>query len=755
MKIKFLFFIFLMFSTSLIFSQVLEKQGAGVTIIVHGWNPDNAQPTWMQEMADAIITRSGNNGHVATITVTGTEGNLSASVSDWNFDLINANNAEIVILVNWTAVSNHLTTGITAQEVAATVAPIIYQSQNSQQILATLPLHLIGHSRGGGMVFEIARLLGLQGIDIDQVTALDPHPLTTADPQGVNPPLGPGQTIDAPISVYENILFTDVYYQNIEYPTGQYVTGAFNRLWTSLPGGYHNESGYTYSILGTNYDFSDHLNIILMYHGTIDLATPVTNGEATMTQTERNAWFNTYETQGEIEGFYYSHNIWGDKKSTDNPVSGGDQIIDGYHNNILLGGNGTRTSINWASASWLSILEVESSINTNVFSVGHNNIQAGDVISTDFTYRNVPYNNGIVNVSFDNDRNPYNAYISEISSSNAPENGSTISSGNVNITIPNTFTVGDKFYLKFEITDGSTQRFMYAPYELEFTNSTTTPTAGTLTFATTDLGTLTRTATNNVYELGEITSSDNLTSLIIEVIDDNINTSNINVMYNGNVQGQMIYTGSNNIWQFNPTAPFNWSVGINTLTTQFVDNDSNLLDIIVNFTYKQMYDVTFNVENSNGSLSATDGTSTLTSPATLEIDSNITFTATPDANYEVKEWKINNATVSNNASTELVIDNLAENTNVTVEFELITSIENINVNDYSIYPNPTSGIINFKFTEDSVQQIAISDITGKIIIKKTNINQNENIDLSNFTAGIYIAKIQINNDVLTTKIIKK
>jgi len=251
MKIVLLFVFLLSFLTLASFSQTFEKQGAGVTILVHGWNPDGSQPAWMQVMADSIIARNGGVGHVATITVTGTEGNLSTSLSNWTFDLANKNHAEIIILVNWTDVSNHLTKGIAAQEVAAKVAPLIYNGQNGETPLAALPIHLIGHSRGGGMVFEIARLLGLQGVEVEHVTALDPHPLTAADPQGSNPPIGPGQTIDASINVYENILFADCYYQNIEYPMGEYITGAYNRLWTSLPGGYHNETGYTYNILGT------------------------------------------------------------------------------------------------------------------------------------------------------------------------------------------------------------------------------------------------------------------------------------------------------------------------------------------------------------------------------------------------------------------------------------------------------------------------------------------------------------------------
>ncbi|MFZ4401978.1 MAG: LamG-like jellyroll fold domain-containing protein, partial [Bacteroidales bacterium] len=52
-------------------SQTFVKQGAGVTLIIHGWNPDGSQPSWMQPMANAIIARSGGVGQIGTITVSG------------------------------------------------------------------------------------------------------------------------------------------------------------------------------------------------------------------------------------------------------------------------------------------------------------------------------------------------------------------------------------------------------------------------------------------------------------------------------------------------------------------------------------------------------------------------------------------------------------------------------------------------------------------------------------------------------------
>jgi hypothetical protein len=468
------------------FSQVFNKQGAGVTIIVHGWNPDGSQPAWMQNMADAIIARSGGAGKIGTITVSGSLGSLTATCSNWNFDLASQTSGEIVVLVNWTAVSNHLTMKVPAQDVAAVIAPKIYQSQSSQPALSELPVHLIGHSRGGGMVFEIARLLGLQGVEVEQVTALDSHPLTAADPQPIT-----GNIIDTPIKLYENILFVDNYYQNIATPKGQYLTGAYNRLWTSLPGGYHNETGYTYNILGTNYNFSDHLNIILAYHGTINLATPVTNGQATMTSTER-AWFNTFENAGENTGFKYSRIIIGNRKSATVPVASGDGIIAGYHNNALLGGSGTRDVLVWTSAVWPNLITASVFRSTTELQTGAQTLTANEILPIKYKYRSYA-NAGPVTFYVDIDRNPYNNNNqSTIGTQNLTATGSAITepASTINWTVSG-LSAGTKYYVYSKISDGTRTRFQYLDYEFSLPCIVNIPDANfkTLLLANTSINT--------------------------------------------------------------------------------------------------------------------------------------------------------------------------------------------------------------------------------------------------------------------------
>jgi len=73
-----------------------------------------------------------------------------------------------------------------------------------------------------------------------------------------------------------------------------------------------------------------------------------------------------------------------------------------------------------------------------------------------------------------------------------------------------------------------------------------------------------------------------------------------------------------------------------------------------------------------------------------------------------------------------------------------------------IYPNPSEGIIYINFQEEiSIKRLIISDITGRRMIEKKNVQQNDGIDLSDLDTGIYIIDIQTEIGIITSKIIKR
>lgn len=431
----------------------VDSKGAGVTVIIHGWNVAAGEPTWTEAMQDAIIAELGGAAAKAKITVTGSKDNLTATCNPWDLNLDAAASGEVVVRVDWTAVANHLTTGVPAQDVAAAILPKLTQSQNGEPALARLPIHLIGHSRGGGMVHELARLLGEAGVEVEQVTALDPHPLTAADPQGLPAPLGPGNTIDTPVAVRENVLFTESYWQGIDYPEGQYVPGAYNREWTSLPGGYHEHASSSYR------DFADHLNIYLLYLGTVDLSTPVDDGEAELGADERAAWFNAYEEDGAKTGFCYSRIRQANRLSTDTPVSGGDAVAAGFHDDTLLGGSGARQALSWSSATWPNVLTFDVERDGAPLGPGTVAVAPGDVLTFAYTYRD---NDSAIDVSFhaDADRNPFNGNgLGELASNNHATTGPDIAADTAAWTAT---ALADSYHIYAAAGDGTQMRYIYA-----------------------------------------------------------------------------------------------------------------------------------------------------------------------------------------------------------------------------------------------------------------------------------------------------
>lgn len=687
------------------FSQVFKRAGAGVTIIAHGWNPDASQPAWMQEMAKAIIKRSGGNGSICEIKVTGSNKNLLAICSNWNLNLTNSSSGEIVVLIDWSSVANHLISGVTVQAVAEVIAPRIYESQNLQPALSELPIHLIGHSRGGALIFELARLLGLQGIEVEHVTAIDPHPLTSSDPQGLLSPFGPGQTTDTPIRVYENILFVDNYWQSISYPKGQYILGAYNREWTSLPGGYHNESGYNYNILGLRFDFSDHLNTLLAYHSTIDLSTPVSNGQAIVDTVERN-WFNIYESAGRNTGFKFSRIVLGDRKSKDIPVSSGDEIISGYHNDLSLGGKGARQSLIWTNAKWCNIIASSIQKDGTDLLFGNQVLDNGDALSIVGYYRS--YSNACtVTFYVDKDRNPYNDNNDAIIGAlHLAATNSTITRFNFNCTVSG-LSSGSRYYVYSKITDGVYIRYKYFDYE--FISSLVPDAAGPISGSTSVCqgqgeekysvagisGALSYVWTLPIGATGTSTTNSITVNYGISSVSGNITVKGINACCDGDISILPITVGSK------PQTP---AISINGMVLHSSSSTGN-----------QWY-------NRNGPING----------AMMQ-----DYLAITSGDYYVI---VTTAKCNSDQSNIIKVE--------------ITGDELVNVNEeFRIYPNPTRNELHIETDNNAhIIRLQLFNSMGQVVFKGEMIGQTD-ISTSLFPPGVYLIRFEKDKITKVNKVV--
>jgi hypothetical protein len=77
------------------------------------------------------------------------------------------------------------------------------------------------------------------------------------------------------------------------------------------------------------------------------------------------------------------------------------------------------------------------------------------------------------------------------------------------------------------------------------------------------------------------------------------------------------------------------------------------------------------------------------------------------------------------------------------------------VNEVSLYPNPTSNILNIDFPQEGRKTISILNTLGAILKSFTTETTTTSVDLSDYAAGVYNIRIENENGVVTSnKIVK-
>ena len=433
------------------------SHAAGVTIITHGYECGGGLPSWITEMANAIVARSGGPQNVALYNLVvgpDTSGNpaiTSFSPAPGYADPLSSDNAEIIIAVDWSAFSGGIQPGClffhgngdvaTAVANALTSATIPLASLTTvpsptDRPLAELPIHLIGHSRGGSLVCEIARLLGQQGIWVDQVTTLDPHRIC----------------IDAPANIYANVLYADNYYQTIDgrpgcaevNPCGFSVQGAYNRQLTDLDGGWT-------GLGGIHLPGDVHNNVHLWYHGTVDTGVAASDGTAAITTAMRDTWwYPDSENQGATAGFYYSL-LGGGYRLGGIPEDGNEAVGNGYN----FGFNRVQLNV---QGIWPNIVTLSANPGTPVV--------IGDAMTVQYTYED-DTDQPTITFYLDPDQNPYDgnevfpgSYLLSVTSYG------TSKLPTQTLQMDTTGAPAGTYYLYAKISGENGTRYLYAPGQI-------------------------------------------------------------------------------------------------------------------------------------------------------------------------------------------------------------------------------------------------------------------------------------------------
>ncbi|NMH28638.1 T9SS type A sorting domain-containing protein [Flavobacterium silvaticum] len=89
---------------------------------------------------------------------------------------------------------------------------------------------------------------------------------------------------------------------------------------------------------------------------------------------------------------------------------------------------------------------------------------------------------------------------------------------------------------------------------------------------------------------------------------------------------------------------------------------------------------------------------------------------------------------------------------VTVEVELSNS--DFDASDFSLYPNPTNGLVVIKNTR-GISSVAVFNLLGQQLISQKTDATEAMIDLSALNSGTYFVKVTADNQIRTVKVLKK
>jgi hypothetical protein len=85
-------------------------------------------------------------------------------------------------------------------------------------------------------------------------------------------------------------------------------------------------------------------------------------------------------------------------------------------------------------------------------------------------------------------------------------------------------------------------------------------------------------------------------------------------------------------------------------------------------------------------------------------------------------------------------NNCGADTSACVEVE-VQGLNEFNVNDVIVYPNPTNGLITVNTNKSTIESIEILDINGKSILNKRFDDNVIQLDLSEYSVGVYLLKV--------------
>ena len=179
--------------------------------------------------------------------------------------------------------------------------------------------------------------------------------------------------------------------------------------------------------------------------------------------------------------------------------------------------------------------------------------------------------------------------------------------------------------------------------------------------------------------------------------------------------------------------------------THYVCTITENLELIANFRERLFY--TVNLSVNNAAYGSVYGGGTY-----YERDT-VSFHAVANEGYVFESWTLDGAIVSANANYMCII---TKDMNLVANFIVHKGIEDNELAEISIYPNPTSGVLRIESGELRVENVEVFNMMGKIcMVENLRQNMDNVLDVSYLPAGMYFVRITTENGVVTRKILKQ
>lgn len=302
---------------------------------------------------------------------------------------------------------------------------------------------------------------------------------------------------------------------------------------------------------------------------------------------------------------------------------------------------------------------------------------------------------------------------------------------------------------------------------------------------------------NDAYvNLGGTSMSSPNTSGTLLLLQQYYNEINSKFMKASTLKGLACHTATDDTFNIGPDPELGWGFFNAERAANAILDDSNSNAIILetNLTDGRNYSTTFTTDGSSelsASICWTDpaGSSknnSLNDPTPVLVnDLDLRLTA-PDGTTVFFPWKLNLSDISAAATKGDNIVDTIENIDITTptagtytievshkgtlvngsqDFSLILTGSNITLStnknsfsNYSVWPNPTDNILNFRYKSQNNKKVYISliDIRGRKVMTKVIANSedqiNSSIKVDAYTKGLYILKIKQGNYMINKKI---